>query len=169
MSEPVVSSPAAPPSADDDLIRALEATIPRYLRTLRRAIERAEGPGRLTMAQVRCLQAIAASPNGETLTSKLARHMGVSAPSISSMIDGLVERALVERRPNPDNRRQVRLLMTPEGGALLRRYDGEIANHLEGLLAPLNARDRRRLLHAVIDLAALIDIHDAADDLRTED
>jgi DNA-binding MarR family transcriptional regulator len=169
MSEPVVSSPVAPPVADDELIRALEATIPRYLRALRQAIERAEGPGRLTMAQVRCLQAIAASPNGETLTSKLARHMSVSAPSISSMIDGLVERGLVERRPNPDNRRQVRLSMTAEGGALLRRYDGEIANHLESLLAPLNARDKQRLLHAVIDLAALIDIRDAADDLRTED
>jgi DNA-binding MarR family transcriptional regulator len=151
-------------SPGNELIRALEAVIPRYLRALRRAIERAEGPGRLTMAQVRCLQAIAASPNGETLTSKLARHMSVSAPSISSMIDGLVERALVERRPNPDNRRQVRLLMTDAGRDLLRRYDAEISSHLDGLLAPLSARGKRRLLLAVADLAALIDTHDAADE-----
>ena len=156
-------------SEDEELVRVLEATIPRYLRALRRAVERAEGPGRLTMPQVRCLQAIACSPTGETLTSKLARHMGVSAPSVSSMIDGLVERSLVERLPNPSNRRQVRLLMTEEGRELLRRYDGVVADHLEGLLTPLNPREKRRLHLAIADLAQLIAAHDAAEDLRTED
>lgn len=156
-------------SAGDEIVAALEATIPRYLRALRRAVERAEGPGRLTMPQIRCLQAIAASPDGETLTSTLARQTNVSAPSISSMIDGLVDRLLVERRPDPDNRRQVRLLMTDEGRNLLRRYDGVVAHHLEGLLAPLSARGKRRLLHALADLTDLIDAHNAANDLRLED
>jgi DNA-binding MarR family transcriptional regulator len=168
MSEPIVASAGTLPPTDDDLIRAMEAIIPRYLRALRRAIERAEGPGRLTMAQVRCLQAIAASPNGETLTSRLARHMSVSAPSISSMIDGLVERALVERKPNPVNRRQVRLLMTAGGRELLHRYNDEITNHLDDLFAPLSARGKRRLFHAVTDLAELLDAHDAAVEIQAE-
>lgn len=164
-----ISTAAAEPSLDDEVVRALEQTIPRYLRALRRAIEQAEGPDRLTIAQVRCLQAIAASPGGETLTSRLARQISVSAPSISSMIDGLVERALVERLPNQENRRQVRLLITDDGRALLARYEGLIAGHLRALLRPLNQRAKQRLLRAVADLAATIDAQDATDESRPED
>jgi len=121
------------------------------------------------MPQLRSLQAIAASPNGETLTSKLARQMSVSAPSISSMIDGLVERSLVERLPNSENRRQIRLVMTDEGRELLRRYDALVQNHLEHLLAPLSAQGRRRLSLALADLASLVDAHERADDLHPEE
>jgi DNA-binding MarR family transcriptional regulator len=162
---------AAPPEAtiEDELVHALEAAIPRYLRALRRTIEQAEGPDRLTIAQVRCLQAIVASPGGETLTSRLARQISVSAPSISSMIDGLVERSLVERLPNQENRRQVRLLITDEGRTLLARYERLIADHLRSLLRPLNQRAKQRLLRAVTDLAAMIDVQEAADDQRPEE
>ena len=161
----------APPdiTIENELVHALETTIPRYLRALRRTIEQAEGPNRLTIAQVRCLQAIVASPGGETLTSRLARQISVSAPSISSMIDGLVERALVERAPNQENRRQVRLLITDEGRTLLARYEALISDHLRSLLQPLNQRSKQRLLRAVTDLAAMIDAQEAADDPRSEE
>ncbi len=41
---------------------------------------------------------------------------------MTSMIDGLVERGLVERQPHPTDRRQVRLLLTTEGRHTLERY-----------------------------------------------
>jgi DNA-binding MarR family transcriptional regulator len=164
-----LAQPVPPATTADDVVRALEETIPRYLRGLRSTIERAEGPDRLTIAQVRCLQAIAASPDGETLTSRLARQISVSAPSISSMIDSLVGRSLVVRHPNPENRRQVRLLITDEGRTLLARYEGLISDHIRSLLAPLNSRSKRRMLLAMTDLAALIDSHELADDQRLEE
>ena len=156
-------------TATEPIVKILEATIPRYLRALRRAVERAEGPDRLTMQQIRCLQAIEASPHGETLTSRLARQMSVSAPSISSMIDGLVERSLVTRLPDPVNRRQIRLVMTDAGRELLRWYDALVEAHLDRLLAPLTVRARRRLYQAVFDLSGLLDTLEAAEELAAAD
>lgn len=167
--ETQITQPSSREAMTSEVVDALERTIPRYLRGIRRTIERAEGPDRLTIAQVRCLQAIADSPGGETLTSRLARQISVSPPSISSMIDGLVDRSLVARHQNPDNRRQVRLLITDEGRALLARYESLIAEHIRALLQPLNARSTRRLLLAIADLAAVIDAQEPADDPRSEE
>jgi DNA-binding MarR family transcriptional regulator len=95
--------------------------------------------------------------------------MSVSSPSISSMIDGLVERSLVMRLPNAVNRRQIRLAMTDPGRELLRRYDGLVAEHLDRLLAPMTLRARRRLFQAVTDLHTLLDTLETAEELATED
>ncbi|MEO8714251.1 MAG: MarR family transcriptional regulator, partial [Acetobacteraceae bacterium] len=105
--------PAEQPTAaalDTTLIMAMDRTISRYQRSLRHAIEQAEGPERLTMPQLRCLQAITA--DGTALTTQLARQMNVAVPTMTSMIDGLTERGLVGRHPDPVDRRQVRIVMT---------------------------------------------------------
>ena len=52
-------------------------------------------------------------------------------PSITRLIDRLVERGLVNREPCPDDRRRVHCTITGEGLAMLGRLDG-----------PVDARDR---------------------------
>jgi DNA-binding MarR family transcriptional regulator len=146
-------------AASDDMEAALvplmDQTIGRYQRSLRLAIEQAEGPGRLTMPQLRCLRAIAT--DGTALTTQLARHLNVAVPTMTSMIDGLTERGLVGRHPDPVDRRQVRIVMTAEGHALLARYQAIIHERLRTLLSHLNATQRKRLLVAMHDMAAMLD------------
>jgi DNA-binding MarR family transcriptional regulator len=138
------------------LVRALEETVPRYLRSLRRAVEQAEGQDRLTMQQFRCLQAVAAE--GETaLTTGLARRLRVAVPTMTRMLDGLVERGLVERRPDPTSRRQIRLALTDEGRGLLTRYEAVIEARLRRLLGFLDSEQRQRLLLSIGDLAGALD------------
>lgn len=150
--------PQPPPTEGADLdaalLVALETTIPRYIRVIRRAIEEVEGEIPLTMPQFRCLQAVAA--RGVTLTTHLARQLQVTVPTMTSRLDGLVERGLVQRQPDPQSRRQVRVSLTPDGDVLLRRYQAIIDAQLHELLAPLSGAARARLLAALADLAAVL-------------
>jgi len=149
----------------EDLVAALEATIPRYLRSLRQAVEQAEGEDRLTMPQLRCLQALAAE-DGAALTTGLARHLQVAVPTMTRMLDGLAERGLIDRQPDPTSRRQIRIVLTEGGRVLLARYEAIIAARLRRLLGRLNRDQQQRLLLAVADLAAALDRDAAsADDL----
>ena len=53
--------------------------------------------------------------------SSVAEHVGLTLPSMSKMIDGLVARRLVERAISTRDRRQVTLALSPLGRATLIR------------------------------------------------
>ena len=46
---------------------------------------------------------------------ELAQHMGIEPPTLVRQLDKLAEDGLVERRPDPDDRRVVRVVVTPAG------------------------------------------------------
>ncbi len=153
-----------PAELDTALVTAMDRTISRYQRSLRSAIEQAEGPGRLTMSQLRCLQAFGA--DGAALTTHLARRMNVAVPTMTSMIDGLAERGLVVRHPDPADRRQVRIVMTDEGHAVLSRYQAIMHARLRMLIGHLNTTQKKRLLAAIQDVAMMLDADAANRDER---
>lgn len=146
---------SAPDDPDRALVPLMDRTISRYQRALRQAIEQAEGSDRLTMPQLRCLQAIAT--DGAALTTQLARLLNVAVPTMTSMIDGLAERGLVGRHPDPVDRRQVRIVMTAAGHAVLARYQTIMHERLRTLLSHMSATQKKRLLVAMHDLAAMLD------------
>jgi DNA-binding MarR family transcriptional regulator len=145
----------APEDLAAALIEALEATIPRYIQTLRRVIEEAEGRDSLTLPQYRCLQAVAA--RGATLTTHLARQFQVGVPTMTGRLDALVERGLLQRQPDPASRRQVLVTITPQGQDLLDRYQALVGAELRNLLAHLSDKRQARLRDALGDLAAALD------------
>lgn len=145
---------------DGALIKALETILPRYFRAVRWTLEQAEGTERLTLPQFRCLQAIAA--DGTKLTTQLAWQMGVTLPTITSRIDGLVERGLVERQPDPRSRRQVLLSLTSAGQTLLASYQQLVDTWLRNLLAGMDPERKRHMFAGLKYLELLLD-----DDLRT--
>ena len=144
-----------PDTPDETLIAALERVVPHYNRVLRRALARVEGEERLVFPQLRCLQALAQATE-PVHAAQLARALLVTPPTMTRTLDALVERGLVERHPDPANRRQVALVVTPEGHALVARYEAAITEHLQALLAPLPADRQERLLLALRDLGALL-------------
>jgi len=147
---------------ETELIVALETTIPRYLRSLRQAVEQAEGEDRLTMQQLRCLQELARE-GGAALTTGLARRLQVAVPTMTRMLDGLAERGLIERQPDPTSRRQIRIVLTDEGSALLLRYEAIIAARLLRLLGQLNPEQQTRLHLAIADLSTMLDADEGGD------
>jgi long-chain acyl-CoA synthetase len=79
--------------------------------------------------------------DGSTMSSALASRLAVSPPSVSSVVDGLVNRGLVKRRHGEDDRRRVPLELTDEGREILARADREVDVRLADLLANLGAAD----------------------------
>lgn len=65
------------------------------------------GSDELSISQ---LHAIKATHNqGQVTLTRLAEILGVSAPSASAMVDRLVERGYLTRRPHPEDRRKVQI------------------------------------------------------------
>jgi DNA-binding MarR family transcriptional regulator len=88
----------------------------------RRALSAMAGPlisTPLTMHQLKVLALIALDPDGATGVT-LAALLGVSVPSMSAMVDRLVDHGMVRRTEDPHDRRVRRLMVTREGNATIR-------------------------------------------------
>ena len=91
--------------------------------------------GSLSVAQFRTLIAVEHVP-GSSL-SDAAAHVGLGAPAMSVLVDGLVRRKLLTRCCCVDDRRCSRLTLTAGGRAMLKRArqatHAALAGHLAGL------------------------------------
>jgi DNA-binding MarR family transcriptional regulator len=76
----------------------------------------------------------------------LAERLGVPPSRMVALVDDLEERGLVERRPDPDDRRVRGLHVTEKGGKTLQRA-AEVALEYESKLCePLDDDERDRLI-----------------------
>jgi DNA-binding MarR family transcriptional regulator len=126
-------------------------TAVRALALAARALERACGAGELTLAQYRVLALVAA---GDERSSLLANRLTAAKPTITAVVDGLVERGLLERGSVEGDRRSIRLGLTKPGRAALRRAEDEMTAALDRVLT--HARDRDAVLTALADLDAAL-------------
>jgi DNA-binding MarR family transcriptional regulator len=115
---------------------------------------RQDGPGDLSLNQVRALAVLENDPDCPLCT--VADVLLLTPPSTSHLVDGLVKQGLVERRPDPVDRRQVRLRLTTRGRkALTQAFEGA-RKHLAGRLASLSATDRDLVARAMTVLRPLV-------------
>jgi DNA-binding MarR family transcriptional regulator len=124
--------------------------LPRAARALTlaaRALERAAAARDLTLAQFRVLALIAA---GDERSSLLAERLAVAKPTITAVVDGLVDRTLVAREAVAGDRRSIRVALTPAGVAALQAAEQEMAETLGRIFE--HARERDVLLAALLDL-----------------
>ncbi len=93
------------------------------LARIARQIELALSATDLTLPQYRVLILLC---ERKEEASALADKLGVSRPSVTGVVDGLVARGLVQRRHDPEDRRRVRHWLTLEGRRLLAHADLEV-------------------------------------------
>jgi len=68
---------------------------------------------------------------------ELAQHMGIEPPTLVRHLDKLAQDGMVERRPDPDDRRVVRVVVTPAGFERLQELHAvvhELDAELRGIL-----------------------------------
>ncbi len=102
-------------SADDCGRQVLEV-VPLVMRVIRAELRRHRG-GDLSVPQFRTLFFL--SRHEGTSLSEVAEHIGLTLPSMSNMVDGLVTRGLATRQTHPNDRRRMTLSLTARGGATL--------------------------------------------------
>lgn len=113
----------------------------RTIARLARHVERALAEVELSLAQYRVLAFL--SEVDSALASALASRLDVTRPSITTLVDGLVGRGLVVRRPASSDRRQVEHRLTKAGEHALQVADEAVDSRLAQLSSRLDARDSR--------------------------
>jgi DNA-binding MarR family transcriptional regulator len=83
---------------------------------------------------------------------QLAQHMRIEPPTLVRHLDKLAGQGLVERRPDPDDRRVVRVVVTPAGRARLAELHAivhELDDELRGILTKRDTEVLSRALPRV--------------------
>lgn len=101
-------------------------TFPQFMTLL--SLEKAEGPCRMGPLAAATLQ---------------------SLPSMTGIVDRLLERGLVERRRDLHDRRSVVVALTEKGAQLLRQIKAERRHAMEQVLSNLSPEERARLRAAL--------------------
>ncbi|MFD6071792.1 MarR family winged helix-turn-helix transcriptional regulator [Amycolatopsis lurida] len=94
---------------------------------------------------------------GPASQAMLGRRSGIHVSEMVATINELAERELVERAPDPADRRRNVISLTTAGRRQLRRLEKQLAERQDELLAPLSADERKRFTEL---LSKLLDHHD---------
>lgn len=109
----------------------------------------------ITPGEWSVLQALAMEGRGgSSHPSLLADASGVSASTMTHRLDRMVERGLVERRPDPDNRTRSVVSLTRDGWELFRRAVLDAETEEAGIFSPLTDEERATLA-ALLEKALL--------------
>jgi DNA-binding MarR family transcriptional regulator len=93
---------------------------------------------------------------GPASQAALGRRSGIHLSDMVAAINELAERGLVERAPDPSDRRRNVISLTAAGRRQLRRLEKRLTESQDELLAPLSSEERRRLTEL---LSRLLDHH----------
>lgn len=126
-----------------DVAARLHSASIRLLRTLRREDD---GSG-LSAPRLSALSHIAME--GPVSLADLAHAEQVRPPTMSRIVDALVERGLVTRVPDPRDRRSVRIMASEEGTKLMNGGGERRVHALVGRLHKLADSERRALARGV--------------------
>jgi DNA-binding MarR family transcriptional regulator len=103
----------------------------------------------LSATQAKVLFTLTGCGDAELTVKDVADLVPTSLPNASRTVDLLLRRGLVERREDPDDRRQKRLRATPAAHEVVERIDEVRLADLGRFCAGLDPADRARL-HAVL-------------------
>ncbi len=84
---------------------------------------------------------------------ELIAMMGLAKSSLTGLVDRSERNGLVQREPDPQDMRAVRVALTPQGSRLAAEFYGETCRRIEKLAAGLSAAERdtlARLLGRVV-------------------
>lgn len=99
-------------------------------------------------------QVLSAAARSEVASQhSLAQHLGIDRTAMTYLLDDLEGAGLVERRPDPADRRARRVVATRKGERLLVALDGRLRATEQRLLAPLGG-DAQAAFRAQLQLLA---------------
>ena len=149
----MVTSPAvASIPAVTEEAAGLSDLLMRVARTQRRRWRTVLAPWDLSPHQARALRVVCEGGAGVRL-SDLAETLHIAPRSATEVADGLQQRGLVERAPDPGDRRAVLLRPTAEGRRVRAEVDRARTADSEQLFARLSADDRAALARLLGTLA----------------
>jgi DNA-binding MarR family transcriptional regulator len=132
-----------PDDQPDDQPETLSEAFWRVARELRQLSRETLEPWDITPGQSRALGVL--THHGVMRLSELSEHLRIAARSTTEVVDGLQERGLVERRPDPHDRRATLVALTEEGTAVGAAIRSARSAEAERFFGELSESDRAHL------------------------
>ncbi len=137
----------APQNVESDLGWALGTVMRNYLRAIDEVVAGVPGGPRGYQVLAAC------GREGPRTQLALARQLGVDRTVMTYLLDDLQTAGLVERRPDPNDRRARRIELTEPGNARLRELAGHLREAEDQLLDRLDPEEREVLRTLLFRLA----------------
>lgn len=128
--------------------------VPAVTRFLRADI-RGHGKPQLSLSQLRVLYFL--RRRSQSSLSEVADYLDVTRPTMSAMVERLVQRGLVNRISDPAERRRIILTLTSEGAAEMERVYDATLQTVADRLATLPAADLQQVQAGLAILGDLFD------------
>src|SRR5882757_1616361 len=100
----------------DACAHELMDTAPQIVQAIRMEMRRGRASN-ISIPQFRTLRFIQRNPDSSL--SHLAEHLGLTLPSVSKLVDGLVKQKLITRKESTADRRKLTLVLTQAGAAIV--------------------------------------------------
>jgi DNA-binding MarR family transcriptional regulator len=150
----VGNAPGCADALADDLGWGLGMIFRAYVKAAHAAV--ADLPG-----GPRGYQVLSAAAQGRVASQlSLAQHLGVDRTVMTYLLDDLESAGLIERRPDPADRRARRIVATQQGNELLTSLNDRLRAAEDYLLAPLGNETRDSFRAQVRLLATQLDVLD---------
>lgn len=137
------------PKLLDSCAQALMDTTPQILQAIRVEMRRGRGAD-ISIPQFRTLRFIQRHPDSSL--SGLAEHLGLTLPSVSKLVDGLVKQKLISRNESAEDRRKITLLLTETGAAIVDSARADARASLAEKLKHLSDDDLKTISQAMLIL-----------------
>lgn len=139
----------------DQCARQVLETVPLVMRTVRAEMRR-HRTADVSVPQFRTLNFL--NHQAGASLSKVAEHIGLTLPSMSLLVEGLVERKLVSRATHATDRRRVTLTLTTHGQSVLEAAHAATRAALAEKLAALSIQDRATVAQAMQVLCSIFEV-----------
>jgi len=103
--------------------------------------------GSVTIAQYRAL--VVLQSRGPQSAQQLAAELGVAPSTATRMCDRLVAKDLIERDAVAENRREIRLMITPAGAEIVGAVSRRRRRELRKIVSAIPAGERAALVRAL--------------------
>lgn len=130
----------------EEAAHELLEVIPIVMREIRSEMRSRRSPD-LTVPQFRTLSFVNRNVGSSLL--EVANHLGLTPPSTSRLVEGLITRSMMTREDHPADRRRVRLTITDIGQKILENSRQDALKYLAEKLNKINADDRDVIVKAM--------------------
>jgi DNA-binding MarR family transcriptional regulator len=137
----------------EDFAALYMEVIPKAM-TILRSEARQEAKEFLSIPQFRILANIS---RGMKSVGEISQHHGVSQPAMSKMVEALVQKQLLARSVDPNDRRCSVLKMTPQGKTLFLKIKKQTFKKLDAL-APNASSEKASLVKAMQELKNFVEL-----------
>ncbi len=138
---------------DNDLRKIFE-TMPLFTRKLMHDFPFHDSAVELNKTQQKALHFVSFHPKANM--GEICRHMNMEKGSFTAVVDSLIDKGLIRRDRDTEDRRRINLSLTDAGSSVVADFERKMGRHLKRKLEKLNPEDMQKFSRAVNDLHEIV-------------